>query len=779
MERSSCRGHLRGRKYRLHALGRLALIGVSLATIDAATAMTRVVSVPDGFGRTGDNMGQAIAVFGDTALAGSPMAQPAPLDPTGVVRVFRHGTSGWGLEAILLPSDPVAGMRFGATVSLGQDIAAVGTLGGNSFATYTFVRSGTEWTQTDELTFGGQPSLSGDTLAINNGVIARIYVRENNAWVAQADLQGDQLDQGENVSAAVVSGDLAAISTIMPLKGEAVVNDETIEFAEYFFARSNGVWVREMKMDLGSGLLGFSTSPLVVLSGQTALMERGDVEVFVRANGTWTQQGTLDPGFTWTFVGQPGLALDGDTAVVGVPNDTILGIVNQGSAYVFTRTGDTWTRTARPYDPSGNQNYLFGSAVALSGTALVVGSPGAFIDSVNSGKITAFEYASNTWTPVTDLGEGNAHADEQFGSSVAASGTTMVVGAPYATTNLPYNFGAAYVFEDVGGTWIQRAELMPPSLSYSAFGNAVAIDGTSAVVGSLGDYIENGTEYQAVYVYTKNGNDWQQEARIGSGLLTSEFGASLGLVADTLAVGDPGAGDNEPTGRVRMFARANDTWTEQATIQPIESADNDQFGQSLAMTADTLIVGAPGVNVGIESAAGAAYVFQLTVTGWQEQARLIAPAPLQNTRFGWSVALAGDTAVVGTLPNQGLGSAYVFRRSAGAWTLTATLSPTGGVLGYFGVPVALSGDETIALVGASPPGSNSPSFGVVYAFLNDGAAWSQWATFQGTQNIRNDGFGAAMTFVGSTAFIGAPTEVVGGAVYVLPMGNEIFGDGFD
>jgi hypothetical protein len=69
--------------------------------------------------------------------------------------------------------------------------------------------------------------------------------------------------------------------------------------------------------------------------------------------------------------------------------------------------------------------------------------------------------------------------------------------------------------------------------------------------------------------------------------------------------------------------------------------------------------------------------------------------------------------------------------------------------------------------------------GAAYAFSSDGSAWSPWATFYGTQDVRDDGFGAAMTFVGSTAFIGAPGEVVGGAVYVAPMANQIFADGFD
>lgn len=766
-----------GRRKLKAMTGLLGCVVAMGASLSVATAMTRVVSVPTGFGRAGDNMGKAVAVHGDTALAAAPIAQPAPLLASGVVQVFRRGDTGWGREAFLLPSDPVVGEQFGAGVALGQDIAAVGTTQGAGSATYTYVRNGTQWAQTDKLTFGGQPSLSGDTLALNNGLVARIYVRTSNTWVAQADLQGDMTpDQGEEVVGAVVSGDIAAISTFLP------VTHNEFAVAEYFFSRSNGIWTREAKIDLGTEFFAFVV-PVVVISGQTALIGLSSVQAYVRSNGSWTLQGALDPGSSWDLSIPPGLALDGDTAVVGAAADDVLGMIDAGSAYVFTRSGDTWTRTARPYDPVGAQQYFFGTSVGLSGTSLVVGSPGAAIDDVASGKMTTFEYTAGTWTPTADLGEGNAHADEQFGSSIAASGTTMVVGAPNASSDVSFVTGAAYVFDLTDQGWVQRAQLVPSSQGHYSFGYAVALDGTTLAVGSLGDYNGDPNECCAVYVFTKNGDDWQQQARIGSGLAYSRFGIALGLVGDTLAIGDSGWTDHEPTGRVRLFARAQDTWTEQATIQPVESANGDLFGQVLAMSADTMIVGAPGANVGIESAAGAAYVFQRTGTSWQEQARLIAPMPLQNTQFGQSVALAGDTAVVGVTDfssTNASGAAYVFTRNGDVWTLESTLSPP-SALNTFGAAVALSADAMVAVIGAPVPWPDTQSAGAAYVFSRDGTAWSPWATLHGSQYQypRNDYFGSATTFFGSNAFIGAPAEVVGGGVYVMPLGDALFANGFD
>lgn len=754
--------------------------GIALfASLDATSGM-RITSDATGFGQAGDQMGAAVAVHGDTAIAGSPDALPVGNLQTGAAQIFRNDGTGWHLEAVLAPSDGMYGQSYGSGVAIGQDIAVVGVSTAGPSHSYTYVRSGTTWTQTDELTDGGQPSLSGDTLSLSTGSVARIFVRTSGAWIRQADLQGDLPATQEFVFDAHVAGDFAAIATYVALT--RTPSESLYAISEYFFSRSNGTWTRETKLDLGQ-TLKLPIAPAVALSsdGTAVIADGGFVQAYVRDNGAWSLQGALDPGFQWDDTPSAlSVAVDGDTAVVGSLNDVVLGVVQAGSAYVFTRTGTSWARTARPYDPDSVQSAAFGTSVALDGTTLVVGAPGGFSDDIASGKMDVFDLSGDPSMPVATFGEGNAHANERFGASMAASGTTLLVAAPNA--NLDYfsnsTYGAAYVFEQADGTWQQSAELKATS-SYGQFGSAVALDGTTAAVGSIDDNVGNPDESGAVYVYTETGGAWQQQQRISSGLIAPNFGSALGLVGDTLAVGDPGSGSQEPSGRVRIFARSGATWSDAQTLQPVESGDNDGFGVVLAMSADTMIVGAPGANVGIESSAGAAYVFVWNGTDWLEQAQLLAPMPLQGTNFGRAVALAGDTAMIAASSptSDHRSTAYVFTRSAGAWSLQATLEPS-GPNETFGA-VALSSDASIALLGVAPATTNAA--GAAYAYQVSGGSWTPIAMLQGSQaqQARQDLFGSSAIFLGDTAFIGAPGEVVGGAVYADPLADAIFADGFD
>jgi hypothetical protein len=754
-------------------------VGVVLLAIlgtESLFAMTRIVSTPTGYGRSGDRMGQAVAVKDDTALVAAPNAQPAPMLNSGVVEVFRQDVAGWHFEAVLLPDDVAAGMQFGAGPALGQDIAVVI---GHAGTAYTFVRDGSQWTQTDKLTFGAEPSLSDQTLVLNDGNIARVYVRVGNAWVQQADLQGDLSPaQGEYVTTAVVDGDIAAISTLM-VKGSF-----SYAVAHYFFARTNDTWVREAKIDVGTWG-GFPPPPAVIaLDGQTAIIAMDGVRAYVRDSGVWTSQGMLDPLVPWDWEIPPSLTLQGDIAIVGVPSDDVLGSLDVGSAYVFSRTGSSWSRTDHVYDPAGTYGSQFGASMGLSGDALLSGSPGALTDAGAAGKATVFAFDVGAWNVTDYFDGGNAHAGEGFGSSVAMSGSTMAVGAPTAPSAVPFSTGVAYVFEIAGDGWVQQARLGSSSVNYAGFGLAVALDADTLAVGSQGDYV-SGDEYQGVYIYTRSGSSWDVQTRLGSGVSYGTFGAALALQGDLLAVGDAGWPGQVPEGRVRLYERSGTIWTEQPMVQAVEITAYDRFGAAVALSGDTLVVGAPGTNVEIEQAAGAAYVFQRVGSDWQEQGQLLAPEPLEGAAFGMSVAVAGDTAVVGAGGRYGAddvgGAAYVFTRTAGTWSLTKTLAPAGvaPVPGSFGYSISLSGDENIALVGM-PSGLNAANAaGVVYAFARNGSDWTPRATLYGSQYPQPDSFGLSLAFSGSEAVIGSPAEFLGGAAYATSFGDEVFSDGFE
>jgi hypothetical protein len=167
---------------------------------------------------------------------------------------------------------------------------------------------------------------------------------------------------------------------------------------------------------------------------------------------------------------------------------------------------------------------------------------------------------------------------------------------------------------------------------------------------------------------------------------------------------------NSSTGAAYVFTRSGTTWSQQATLTASDAATNDTFGSSVALSGDTALVGAPGKN----SSTGAAYVFIRNGTAWSQQANLTASDAATNDNFGASVALSGDTALVGAFNKNGsIGAAYVFTRSGTAWSQQANLTASDAVGGdRFGFSVSLSADT--ALVGAFYKNSVT---GAAYVFI--------------------------------------------------------------
>src|SRR5262249_31747327 len=172
----------------------------------------------------------------------------------------------------------------------------------------------------------------------------------------------------------------------------------------------------------------------------------------------------------------------------------------------------------------------------------------------------------------------------------------------------------------------------------------------------------------------------------------SRFGTAVALSGDTLVVGAPGPGYE--TEAVYVFVRNGVVWQQQQKLVSPSGELFAQFGTAVAIDGDSLIVGAPGEDAGGQAAAGAAYVFVRTSGSWSLQQRLV-PVPVPFLTAGTAVAIAGDTALVG-VPNDGPGSVHVFERAAGLWTQQGILSPSDGAANdQFGLSLAVSGDTSI------------------------------------------------------------------------------------
>ena len=323
----------------------------------------------------------------------------------------------------------------------------------------------------------------------------------------------------------------------------------------------------------------------------------------------------------------------------------------------------------------------FGFSVSVSGDTAVVG---AFHKDNGKGEVYVFTRSGSTWSQQGTLTAVDAAAGDYFGTTVSISGDTAVVGASYKD-----NFkGAAYVFTRSGSTWSQQAKLTAvDAAANDYFGYSVSASGDMVVVGA---YLKD-TNKGAAYVFVRSGSTWSQQARLNSSdpAANDYFGYSVSGSGDTVVVG--AYLKDSARGAAYIFTRSGSAWSQQARLTPSDAVAGDNFGRSVSIIGDTVVVGAYGKDGG----KGAAYVFTRSGSAWSQQAKLIAADAAAGDYFGFSVSLSDNKAVVGAyLKDSFKGAAYVFTRSGSVWSQQAKLTVgDSAVNDYFGYSVSVSGDK--------------------------------------------------------------------------------------
>jgi hypothetical protein len=341
-----------------------------------------------------DRFGSAVAVDGDTVVAG------APDDGSGSAYVFERSNGTWSQEAKLRPDDGNGG-RFGSAVALDGDTALVGSR--NTDSAYLFTRLNGTWSQATKLEPAGTPGRFGDgfgwAVALD-GSIALVgapfddtaYVFERSAgWIRVAMFSPDDVSNGNFGKAVALAGDEAAVSA-------------TKDGAVYTFERAGSGWTRTDRVtpdDGGGGLFGES------------------------------------------------VAFDGDTLAVGAPLDDTNG-TRAGSAYTFTSLGNDWGQETKLLPDDGDSRDRFGQSVALLSNTAFVGAPLDEANGDGSGSVYAFERDTTAWSQSRKLTPTDGNEDDKFGGSASFDGTTLVVGAAEDGDSVPglgTNAGSAYVFD--------------------------------------------------------------------------------------------------------------------------------------------------------------------------------------------------------------------------------------------------------------------------------------------------------------------------------------------
>lgn len=374
------------------------------------------------------------------------------------------------------------------------------------------------------------------------------------------------------------------------------------------------------------------------------------------------------------------VALTGEHALVGAPFDDDGISSNEGSAYVFERQSDgTWNQVAKLTATDAAAEDEFGRSVALSGDRALIGAPSHDAGSSNTGAAYVFDRQSDgTWSQVAKLTTTDAASGDFFGFSVALTGNRALVSA-FRDDDGATDAGSAYVFDrQSDGTWSQVAKLTADdAAAQDRFGQSVALTGYHALVSAFRND-EGGINAGAAYVFERRSDGWSQVAKLTAADAAARdfFGVSVALAGTRALVGsyldDYGSGTN--TGSAYVFERqAGGTWSQVAKLTAADAATGDQFGQSVALSGDRILVSASDDDDG-GSDAGSAYVFERQSDGtWSQVAKLAASDAAADDRFGLSVALSGGRALVSSDRDDdgGIdsGSAYVFDNVGSAATV--------------------------------------------------------------------------------------------------------------
>ena len=366
------------------------------------------------------------------------------------------------------------------------------------------------------------------------------------------------------------------------------------------------------------------------LRGNTGtILDTGAVHIFYNSETGWIQEAKLTPSDGRTndnFGYAVSINKDGSKIVVGSPNHDPFDVFNAGVAYIYTRLDNSWVEEAKLVPSDMNANNYFGSAVAISdsGNRVAIGAHRRDnILVVNTGGVyTYLKDETDEWIEESILVTSDGRDYDNFGYSLSMTGdgTRLAIGSRFQDGSSIVNIGAVYIFSRLGDEWAEEAKITASDKAlFDMFGYSVDItsDGSRVVIGAY--LAEDGviTDAGIVYVFTRNGVEWTQEARLTSGKRKKKdrLGCSVSIDDNgkRIVAGAYLADINEAvdSGAAYIFLRTHDTWTLSNELVPVDSSANSQFGWSVAISGDgdNIHIGSIKANsLGVMDS-GASYMF--------------------------------------------------------------------------------------------------------------------------------------------------------------------------
>ncbi len=674
-----------------------------------------------------DAFGAELALEGDTLVVGAPNYSRAPLFYQGAAYVFVRDAGGWHYQQTLLESAPQRDGHFGAAIALKQDTLAISSnfreLGNvpDAGAVYLFGRSGNQWQFRQEITapvpvqngqFGSSLLLLDNDLfvgASGEGIqagAAYVFARENKGWVPRQRLV-PQVSGTLDLFGTDIAGNANRVLISSPAHlGGGSEPGKVIEWR-----RVAGQWVQ------GQTLIGNIVPDLKNfgrcldyrdgrwLVGSVLMIPPPSmvgIELFEYEDVAGTLTGTRQISFPFADdngYGLRSLTSSADQVLLGLPSSFAFPHVSAGEVRIYNEVPQGADAQLTLNNGSTATGENFGAAIAVNSEWLLVGTPYERRQSAAAGTVFAYPREALDQGPPLTLSANDAAPRDYFGSALAWSNGTFLIGAPG-------NAGAVYHFVLVGFDWTQTAKWpAPPSAERSSFGRVIAADANRVVVSAENEIIPAGTGSGVAYVYERNASGWQAPVR----------------------------------------------------LQVSDAATESGIGKAVAIDQDTIVLGAVPVIIEEPFGApglgeGAAYVFIKTVQGWSEQAKLLRPpSAVAIGHFGAAVAVLGDTLFVGAPRVQ---QVHIFQRQGDTWSWVEMLSAPPGTTDGFGSKLSVTNGQL--WVGAETDLRGDFQSGSLHRFHARDGHWRLQQSFAPGGQPQYGRYATSFAAVGNALYVGAP-----------------------
>ena len=784
-----------------------------------------------------DRFGYSVAISGDYAIVGAyqedqDASGATPLSDAGSAYIFKQTAGTWMLQQKIVASDRKVIDQFGSSVAISEDYAIVG-------ARYE-----------DEDTSGGA--------TFNSAGSVYIFKQTAGVWSEQQKIvASDRAANDQFGSAIAISGDYVILGVYREdedTSGGAYLSSAG---SAYIFKQTEGVWSEQQKIVASDRAADDHFGRSVSISGDYAvvganqeddasgsgyLFAAGSAYIFKQTAGVWSQYQKITPSdreeadeFGYS------VSISGDNIIIGAPfededanRDNPLNVA--GSAYIFRDSAGIWVEQQKIVSADRAEEDQFGISVCISGDYAIVG---AYVEDEDanggntlslSGSAYIYKQTAGTWSQQNKIVATDRNDNDQFARSVSISGNYAMAGSYLEDedmngANTLSDPGSAYIFKQAADTWGQQQKIVaetkisiPDRAADDQFGRSLAINGDYAVVGArYEDENANGLDSLAdagsAYIFKNTEGVWNQHQKLvpadrGAG---DNFGHSVSISGDYIILGAPFEDENAngldsfaDAGSAYIFRDSAGIWVEQQKIVPTDRAAGDQFGYSVAISGDYVIVGArfqdeDAAGGNTLDSAGSAYTFMRSGTTWIQQDILVASDRAAYDEFGYSVSISGNYAIVGAYlqdeddiggtPLANAGAAYMFKQTAGAWSQIQKIVNADRAIGdNFGYSVAIDG--LVAVVGAPFEDENAVGInlladaGSAYVFIPYNGSWRQRPKIVAADRAVGDNFGHSVAVNGNMCLVGAineaedisgaNTRAASGSVYAFQEVNSVW-----